>query len=73
MARVVVDVEEVEVDGDRGQVPGLEVTCPLCGHTAEAYGTSERSLRYALTMLAQDCGRKPGNFYVGDPSFMTDD
>lgn len=88
MARIVVDVEEIEMDGDHGTVAGVMVTCPLCGHSAEAFGTEDDSLRFAAATLAQECPRFSGphtsrspNFYVAvwegkakkDPLMQYDD
>lgn len=64
MARVETVVDEIEMDGDFGTVPGLSVTCKRCGHEVEVYGTSDASARRGGVMLAQECPRNEKNFYV---------
>ena len=68
MARIETTIDEVEVEGDYGPVPGLTVTCKACGHTVEVFGTSEASARRGAVMLAEGCPRGVGrrNFYVAD-------
>ncbi len=63
--RIVCEVEEVELDGDHAAVDGLCVTCSRCGHEAEVYGTSDRSLRRAFVMLREECPLGEGNYYTG--------
>ena len=64
MARVVADVEEIEIDGDYGMVAGLLVTCPICGHAVEVYGTGEASAKRGGATLADECPQGQRNFYV---------
>jgi hypothetical protein len=46
------------------EIDGIEVECSECGHTVEAFGTSEISLRYALRELRESCPESENNFYV---------
>lgn len=64
--RVETEIEETDLDGDHGIVPGLLVTCSHCGHQVEVYGTSDRSARRGAVMLAEQCPNGADNFYVTD-------
>jgi len=64
MARVEATADEIEMDGDYTTVQGLSVTCKVCGHTVEVFGTSDASSRRAGVMLAETCPRGARNFYV---------
>jgi hypothetical protein len=64
MARVEATAEEIEMDGDHTTVSGLLVTCSVCGHAVEVFGTSEASARRAGAMLANECPQGARNFYV---------
>lgn len=66
--RVRCDVEEITMDGDHCEVEGVCVTCSRCGHEAEVYGTSPRSVRRALVMLREECPEGEDNFYVAEGS-----
>jgi hypothetical protein len=66
MARVETIIDEVELDGDYGPVDGLQVTCAVCGHSVEVFGTSDASARRGAVMLAEECPRGERNFYVAD-------
>jgi len=62
MTRIQVSVEEIEIEGDRGIIPGVRVGCEECGETVEVYGTSEASIKRGCVMLREQCDGR--NFYV---------
>lgn len=66
--RVNCEVDEIEMEGDYAPVAGLCVRCGKCGHEAEVYGTSGRSLRRGLIMLREECPEGENNFYVATDS-----
>ena len=61
--KVSVDVDESDLDGDYGTVPGLVLTCTRCGHSVEVFGTEDRSAERGAVMLREDCPRGENNFY----------
>jgi hypothetical protein len=61
-ARVSVHVDEIELEGDRGMIPSVRVTCSQCGDSAEVYGTTGRPVTRGCIMLKQQCGSR--NFYT---------
>lgn len=61
--RVSCDVDEIDMDGDHGTVPGVCITCRRCDHEAEVYGTSPRSVRRGLVTLREECPMGEENFY----------
>lgn len=67
MARVVVDVEEVDLEGNDGQlIPGITVTCSRCDHCVEVFGKSERSIRRGCVLLKEECPNNEDNWYTND-------
>lgn len=66
--RVTCQVEEIELEGDYEMIASVCVTCDRCGHEAEAYGTSGRSIRRCLVMLREECPEDESNYYVADGS-----
>lgn len=66
MARVTTTVNEVDLDGDYGSVPGVEVVCDECGHVEESYGTDGASLRRCAYLLRENCPRGESNYYEVD-------
>lgn len=64
--KVACEVGEVELDGDYATVRSICVTCSRCGHEAQAYGTSQRSVRRALVTLREECPQGENNFYVDE-------
>jgi len=62
--RIPVEVEEIDLEGDYGTVPSVQVTCSQCGESVEVYGTSSASIRRGCIMLREMCDQK--NFYVYD-------
>jgi hypothetical protein len=66
--RVKCEVEEVELDGDHGTVPGVCLTCGECDHKVEVFGTSGRSIRRGLVMLREECPNGEENYYTADGS-----
>lgn len=60
-------VEECELQNENGNyVPGVEVTCPKCGHVTQSFGTSERSIKRCLVLMREECPMRERNYYVAD-------
>lgn len=57
------EVEEIELEGDYGDVESVRVTCTKCGHATESYGTGDASRRRCLALLREECPRGESNFY----------
>jgi len=68
VARVTTTTSYVDLDGDYGTVEGVEVTCDRCGHSEEAYGTSESSILSCVARLRENCPNGEKNFYEVDGS-----
>jgi hypothetical protein len=67
--RVECEVEEITLENDEGHdVDSVRVTCGRCDDSADAYGTSGRSIRRCLVALRDGCLRGESNFYVADGS-----
>lgn len=64
--RVKVSIEETELEGDYGPVPGVAATCSECGHETESFGTSDRSRRRCLVLMREECPDGANNFYVDE-------
>jgi alpha-D-ribose 1-methylphosphonate 5-triphosphate synthase subunit PhnG len=65
--RVKVEVEEVELEDDRGRpVDGVVVCCGRCGHKVEVFGTGEASVKRGCVMLREECPEGESNFYSPD-------
>ena len=65
MARVECEVEETDLDNDRGgTTPGVTATCTECGHTTESFGTGESSVKRCLALMREECPELEKNFYV---------
>ena len=64
MARIEVEAEMAELEGDHGTVDGILAECPVCGHAVEVFGTGEASLKRAGATLAEECPNSANNFYV---------
>lgn len=64
MRRVECIVEVVDLEGDYAEVEGVCVTCTRCGHEAESFGTSDRSIRRSLAQLRDGCPNREVNYYV---------
>jgi hypothetical protein len=62
--RIPVEVEEIEMQGDYGTVPSVQVTCSECGESVQVYGRGDASIRRGCIMLKEMCGQK--NYYVYD-------
>jgi hypothetical protein len=62
--RVSCEIDEIELDGDRGVVASVSATCSRCGHETQSYGTTERSIQRCLVMLSEECPKGEKNFYV---------
>jgi len=64
MARIIATIEEVELDGDYGEIPSVEATCTRCDHTTESYGQESASIRRCLVLLREECPRDESNYYI---------
>jgi hypothetical protein len=64
MARVEVEFEETELEGDYGLVNGVVATCTQCQHETESFGTSGRSRRRCLALMREECPEGESNLYV---------
>lgn len=65
MAEVMVKVSSVMLTNDSGrEIPGIEVTCPRCGHTVECFGRSDRSVKRSCILLKEECPRGETNWYT---------
>lgn len=64
--RVECTVEEKQLDGERGPIDGVEVTCGRCGHTEESCGTSDRSIKRCLVLLRENCPEGWANYYFAE-------
>jgi hypothetical protein len=62
--RVECEVEEVVLEGDVGDVDGVQATCLRCGHVTESFGTGEASVRRCLALMREECPEGERNFYV---------
>jgi hypothetical protein len=67
------EVEEIELEGDYGPVPGVCVTCTRCDHQVEAFGASARSVRYCLVVLREECPNDESNYYEADEADEADE
>ena len=64
--RIECSVDYATLDGNYGDVEGIQVTCPRCGHATESFGTSAASVRRCMALLREECPRGETNFYVED-------
>lgn len=64
--RVICELDHVLLDGEWGQVEGVEATCGRCGYSTESFGTSEASVNRCLVLMRKECPGEEGNFYVAD-------
>lgn len=62
--RVYCTVEEVELEGDYGDVAGVCAMCSRCDHETQSFGTSEASVKRCLVLMREDCPMSEDNFYV---------
>ena len=61
--KVSVEVYETTTEGEYGDVPCLDLTCPRCGHSVQVYGSEEASAKRGALMLREECPRGENNFY----------
>lgn len=62
--RIACVVEYADLQGDNGEVEGIQVECPRCGHQTESFGTSAASVRRCLALLREECPYDESNFYI---------
>ena len=63
MAMVKTTKDYVDLEGDYGNVEGVELTCEKCGHSEESFGTDEPSLLRCAALLRENCPMRESNFY----------
>jgi hypothetical protein len=61
--RVDVCIEEVTLEGDYGDIPGVRAICERCGHTTESFGQHDGSRTRCLVLLREECPNDENNFY----------
>ena len=66
MARVEVEVTQIDMQGDHATVPGVCVSCTRCGHEVEVFGTGDASVKRGCAMLRDECPEGETNFYVAE-------
>ncbi len=64
--RVVALIEYVQLEGDYGEIDGVQATCEQCSHCTESFGTSDTSVRRCLALLNEECPELENNFYIPD-------
>ena len=71
MERVTCTVEECEIESEskspsrfKRTTPGLCLTCEDCGHAVEVRGREEKSIRYGLALMREECPENMENYYV---------
>lgn len=62
--QVIATVEEIDMEGDYGDVPSVCVICTRCAHRVEVFGDGVASVRRGLATLREECPRAESNFYV---------
>lgn len=65
--RVTTTTDYLDLEGDYGDVPGVEVTCDRCKHSEQSFGTDEPSLNRCAYLLRENCPNGENNFYVVEP------
>lgn len=61
--KISVSIDEDELEGDYGSVPGLRLTCSRCGHSVEVFGNEVPSAQRGAVMLREECPNGEKNFY----------
>lgn len=61
---VLCEVEETELEGTHGPVPGVVVTCTRCEVSVKSFGTSPASVRRCFILLREQCDEE--NYYYSD-------
>lgn len=62
--RVTCTIDEIELEGDYGEIPSVKATCSRCQHETESYGTSDSSIKRCLVLMREECPNKEFNFYT---------
>lgn len=62
--RVLVHIEEGQIQGGSRWAPGLTAKCGRCSITVSSYGTGPNSARRNLALLREGCPLGESNFYV---------
>lgn len=70
MTKAVCTVEECIVEDEPGGksrfktgIPGLCLTCEDCGHAVEVKGREDKSIRYGLARMREECPEGMENYY----------
>jgi len=63
MARIKFEVQYTTLEGDYGDVDGIEVICSKCGHSVEVYGDGPNSIKRGAAMLNSECPEGENNYY----------
>lgn len=61
--RVTCSLDFVVLEGDYGDVDGVEVTCHRCGHSTESFGEGPESIKRCLALLREECPEGDDNWY----------
>jgi tRNA(Ile2) C34 agmatinyltransferase TiaS len=64
--KVACEINYTTLEGDFGEVEGVEATCSRCGHTTESFGTNGASVRRCLVLMREECPNVETNFYVAE-------
>lgn len=64
--KVECEVEYVDLDAERGVIPGVTVTCSRCDHSVSSYGQGENSVKRCFALLHEECPEDESNFYTTD-------
>ena len=58
-------IEEDYIENDNGySVESVKATCQRCGHIVECRGRTDRSRKWCLFQMWQECSKGESNFYV---------
>jgi len=63
MAKVKFEVQYTTLEGDYGDVDGIELICQKCGHSVEVFGEGESSIKRGAATLNEECPSGENNFY----------
>ncbi len=57
--------EEIAIENDSGiLIDSIELQCSRCDHITKSFGTSNRSIKRCLALLAEECALGEDNFYI---------
>jgi hypothetical protein len=64
--QVTCSIEETEMEGDYGTLPGVVALCLRCGNETHSFGQTGRSVRRCLVLMREACPNHENNYYVAD-------